>query len=272
MPANIAPLTLAAALLLWPASQASATQPQDKFSIRISGYANQFDTTVRVDGETQQGTPIDLKHDLGLDDSNLVANIGFTWRPSRHHEFGLGYYNKESNRTRVIPRDFDFDGSHYDTHSTIHAALDIDGYEAYYTWWAASRENWSLGPRVGLVWYRIGLDIAAQLDANGDPVNGISDSVSADLPTPTIGGSWRWDFARNWRLNADAGYFAPNINDIDGDVYYSRLGVEWYPWRHSGFLLDYTMNRVKVDADKTRFRGKLDFNDEGLRLGYVYRF
>lgn len=188
------------------------------------------------------------------------------------HEFGLNYYTKDADKTRTIPAAFDFNGNHYETHSTVHAAVDVESYEAYYTWWAASHDSWELGPRIGLVWYSIDLALAAQLDSNGAPLIGARDSVSADLPTLTIGGSWRWEFAEDWRLSADAGYFTSNIDNVDGDVYFGRVGVEWFPWEHSGFLLDYTTNRIKVDVDKSRFRGNVDFNDTGVRLGYVYRF
>ena len=62
------------------------------------------------------------------------------------------------------------------------------------------------------------------------------------------------------------------MSDIDGDVYHARLGVEWFPWQHSGFLLDYTMDRVKVDVQESQLKGTLDFNDEGVRVGYIHRF
>ena len=220
----------------------------------------------------RQGTPVNLQHDLGLDDNNPVANIGLTWRPREHHEFGLNYYNKDADKTQVLDRDFYFEDTHYQTRSTVRASVDVDSYEAYYIWWAAAHDTWSLGPRMGLVWYRIDLGLTAKLDANGAPVSGIGDSAAADLPTPTIGGSWRWDFAPKWRLNADAGYFPLNMSDIDGDVYHARLGVEWFPWQHSGFLLDYTMDRVKVDVQESQLKGTLDFNDEGVRVGYIHRF
>lgn len=102
MPANRTPLLLIAALALWPAAHAHAQDSHDTFSIRISGYINRFNTTVKVDGDTRQGTPVNLQHDLGLDDNNPVANIGLTWRPREHHEFGLNYYNKDADKTQVL--------------------------------------------------------------------------------------------------------------------------------------------------------------------------
>ena len=57
--------------------------------------------------------------------------------------------------------------------------------------------------------------------------------VSANLPVPTLGGSWRWVPAghSDWRVAADAGWFKANSGGIDGDVWFGRLGVEEAPGR-----------------------------------------
>lgn len=270
---NTAAPCIAAALLLVIAPQARAVEPLDTFSVRISGYVTSFDTELRADGEGRQGTNIDLHRDLGLGDDNLVANIGFTWRPWENHEFAISYYTQSADATRVIERDIEFDGTHYEASSTVRTDVDIDAYEASYTWWAASRERWALGPRVGLVWYRMELGIALDLDVGGNPGGGaMSSEVSADVPAPTIGAAWRWTPAEQWRVSADMGYFTVSVDDIDGDVYFGRAGVEWFPWERAGFLLDYTYTRIEADADKDSFSGNVDFTDAGLRVGFVYRF
>jgi hypothetical protein len=260
-------------VLLLMSSQAWAVEPLDTFSVRLSGYVSKFDTELRADGETERGTPIDLERDLGLDADNIIANIGLTWRPWENHEFGLSYYTQSADKTRQTQRTFEFEDNLYQANSTVRADSDIDAYEAYYVWWAANHETWTLGPRFGLIWYRLKLGLSLEVDSNGNQVGGaVSNSVSADLPAPTIGGSWRWVFADDWRMSADAGYFSVNVNDVDGDVYFGRLGIEWFPWERSGFLLDYTISKIKVDANKSDFNGNIDFKDSGLRLGYVYRF
>ncbi len=267
-------------LASWPALQARATELQDQdknkrddtFSIRVSGYLSEFDLTMEADGSTQAGTPVNLKHDLGLDDNKVVANVEFNWRPLEKHEFGLGYHTRDADKTSVIPAAFDFNGTHYDTLSTVHAAMDLDSYEAYYIWWAASHENWSLGPRVGLQWQNVKLRLVGQVDADGNPIHGIDDAVSIDVPTVTFGGSWRWTFAKDWKVTADAGYFLLDIDNVDGDVYFGRAGIEWFPWQRSGFVLDYTYNKTNVDVEQSRFHGSMNFIDQGVRLGYIYRF
>lgn len=255
------------------AAPAWAAEPLDTFSVRLGGYISTFDTEVRADGETSSGTEIDLDRDLGLNSDATIGYVGFAWRPWEKHEFGLSYYGDSSSVEKVLQRDIEFDGVVYETSSTVRAEFGVDAYEAYYVWWAASHENWALGPRVGLIWYRADMAIDLRIDANGQQVgSSVETRVSADLPAPTIGGSWRWSPADNWRISADAGYFSANFDDIEADIAFGRAGVEWFPWEAFGFSLDYVISNVKADADKVDFHGHLHFVDSGVRLGLVYRF
>jgi len=254
--------------------QALAVEPLDTFSARIGGYVSSFETDVRANGVNNQGTEVDLNRDFGLDDSATIGYVAFTWRPWEHHEFGLAYYQDDADATRTISRDITFQDTTFRANSIVSADVGIDAYEAYYTWWAASHENWALGPRVGLIWYRLDMQVALQVDVDGTVFGGARrEEASVDLPALTLGGSWRWAPQQSdWRLSADAGYFKANIDNIDADVTYGRFGVEWFPWERSGFSLDYTISRVTANADRSNFRGDVHFIDSGLRLGYVYRW
>ncbi|MET0581688.1 MAG: hypothetical protein ABWZ08_06935 [Pseudoxanthomonas sp.] len=264
---------LSVALSFFVLPSAWAVEPLDTFSARIGGYVSTFDTEVRADGETTEGTDIDLERDLGLDEEDAIGYVGLTWRPWEHHEFGLAYYGNDLEGTRVLERDISFDGEIYEASATVRTKFGVDAYEGYYVWWAASHEDWALGPRLGLIWYRADMSLDVTVDAGGEQGEGsASGSISADLPAPTIGGSWRWTPADDWRISADAGYFAADINGIDADVTFGRAGVEWFPWDGVGFSLDYVISNIKADASKDSFNGHFEFVDSGVRLGAVYRF
>ena len=266
--------SLAVATLLLPLPTLAVT-PLDVFSARLGGYITQFDTEVRADGQSQRGNTINLDRDLDLGAGNAIGYVGLTWRPWDNHEFGIGYYQDDASATKQIQRDFEFNGDLYQTNSMVHAERAIDTYEAYYVWWMANNSTWTLGPRVGLVWYRFDLTLERQRDPNGVPVtNTVRDNVSADLPVPTLGGSWRYVPGGDspWRFGADAGWFSLNSGGVSGDVYFARLGAEWFPWQNWGFSLDYTSRRINIDTDKSSFTGNLTFRDAGVRLGVVYRF
>jgi hypothetical protein len=61
------------------------------------------------------------------------------------------------------------------------------------------------------------------------------------------------------------------VDPIDARVLYGRAAVEWFPWDNAGFHLDYTANDIEARADRERFRGKVNFRDSGVRLGFIYR-
>ncbi|MET0654051.1 MAG: hypothetical protein ABWY94_00560, partial [Pseudoxanthomonas sp.] len=258
---------LALALSICVLPSAWAVEPLDTFSARIGGYVSTFDTEVRADGETSNGTDVDLERDLGLDEEDAIGYVGLTWRPWERHELGFSYYGTDLEGTRVLERDINFDGEVYEASATVRTEFSVDAYEAYYVWWAASHDDWALGPRLGLIWYRASIGLQVTVDAGGEQGEGsASSSVSADLPAPTIGGSWRWTPADDWRISADAGYFAADINGIDANVTFGRAGVEWFPWDRVGFSLDYIISNIEADADKDSFRGHFDFVDSGVRL------
>lgn len=264
---------LLATSLALAALPALAVEPLDTFNVRVGGYVQRFDTQVRADGETTSGTDVDLDRDLGIDEDKTIGYAGVSWRPWDRHEFGLTYYTTDGSSTRVLQRDIVFQDTVFQAQATVRSEVEVETYEAYYVWWAASEEDWALGPRVGLIWYQVAMEIALEVDVNGNPVNGaISRDADADLPTLTIGGAWRWTPAEDWRIFAEAGYFAAKINDIDADVAAGRVGVEWYPWENWGLSLDYVATKVRADAETGNFNGDLDFDNSGLRLGVAYRF
>lgn len=264
---------LSLAVLACIAPSAWAVEPLDTFSVSVGSYVNTFDTTIRADGESSDGTEINLKRDLGLDNDNALGFVGLTWRPFEHHEFGFAYYRNDSSSTKVLEREIEFDGEIYEASATVNADFSLDTYEAYYVWWAASHEKWALGPRLGLIWYKADLGIDLQASTGGGEIDeSRNSSVSADLPAPTIGGSWRWTPAEDWRISADIGYFTADINGIDADITFGRAGVEWFPWEKVGFSLNYVISNIEADASKNNFNGHAEFENSGLRIGVGYRF
>lgn len=268
------PLALAAALLAAVPGAALAVEPLDTFNVSLGGYVTRFDTRVRADGEFFDGTPIDLSRDLGLDKDDMIGFLGVSWRPFERHEVGMLYFQNGVDSEKRLERDFVFEDHLYQASATVRGRYDLEALEAYYTWWGFLQENWALGPRLGLTWYKVELGVELEADVNGTPVGsgGLEDSVSADLPAPTLGAAWRWTPAEDWRIVADAGWFSTEINNIQGDVTYARAGVEWHPWERFGLLLDYTLSDIDARTDRNSFRGHLELRNSGLRMGVMYRF
>ena len=266
-------LASALALVLLPGA-AAAVEPLDTVSFSVGSYVSRFDTRIRADGQILDGTTVDLSRDLGLDPDDLLAFARLTWRPFDRHEFGLSYFNNDVSIEHRLERDIVFEDELYRAGATVRASYDLDSIEAYYTWWGFSSETWALGPRLGVTVYRLDVGLELELDVNGNPVGGggIGDSFNGDLPAPTLGASWRWTPAEDWRISADAGWLNTTINRIDGTVGYGRLGVEWHPWSNAGLMLDYNYTRIRASTERDHFTGHLNMRNSGLRPGVVVRY
>lgn len=254
------------------AAPAAAVEPVDSWNVWIAGYLTKFKTDVRADGENSTGSTVDLQRDLSLQPSDIVATIGGNWRPFEHHQFGLSYFRDHGKSTRQLQRTFEFEGQTYEANATVEARVGSDIVAFQYTWWPLLRENWALGPQFGLIWYRFKISLSMQLDVDGNDVSGTREgSVTADLPSPSLGFAWSWTPGEDWRISTEAGYFSINVDPVDARVLYGRAAVEWFPWENAGFRLDYTANDVEAKADRERFRGRLNFRDSGVRFGFIYR-
>lgn len=272
--AVVASLVAAAAALVPQAGIAQdSLQPVDRGSIQLGLTLPDFDTTVRADGQSGNGTSVDLARDLGLENSNVVGSLALTWRPWQDHEFSLTYFNDDSDATRRIDREIEFDGTVYEVDSTLRSELDVDAYTLAYTWWMKHEETWAIGPRLGLIYYDVDLGLQLTIDSNGNDVSGgASASASPQLPMPVVGASWRWVPARNWRLKLDGGYFSADINDVDGSVSFINGSVEWFPWQDWGLSLNYAYQSLDIDAVRSDFDGDLEFINRTATLGVIYRF
>lgn len=254
---------------------AMAVEPLDRIGFSVGSYVNRFDTEVRADGHnTGSGTTINLKRDLDLDPDNLIAFARLTWRPFDRHEFGLSYFGNSVEAEHRLDRDIVFEDELYQARATARANLDLRSLEAYYTWWGFSSDTWALGPRLGVTVYRVELGLELTLDVNGNPVGSgaVDGNYRGDLPAPTLGASWRWTPAEDWRIAADAGWLSTKINRIDGTVGYVRLSAEWHPWQHAGLMLEYSFMDVSASTEREHFTGHLDLRDSGVRAGLVVRY
>ena len=256
------------------AAQAQDALPVlDKASFSVGFVIPTFDTDLQANGVLDNGTNVDLERDLGLEQSGGVAFVRGTWRPFENHEFSLGYFSTDSDATRKLTKDIDFEGETYPVNSTVKASFGIDAIDFSYTWWGMRKEDWALGLRLGLVDYSIDTKLSLELDSAGNDVGGsLSGSVSPHLPAPTIGGSWRMRVSDQWRLKAEAGFFNADIDGVDGSVTYFNAGVEWFPWERWGLTANYMYQSIDVAVDKSNFNGNVDQNSGIVSLGLTYRF
>lgn len=64
-------------------------------------------------------------------------------------------------------------------------------------------------------------------------------------------------------MYADASGVKKNDGNSSGHIWNASLGVEWFPWQHLGFALEYSASRLHLHKDYSEGSAKLGLNSPG---------
>ncbi len=252
-------------------AQAVEVEALDTWSVGVGSFALDLDADLRVDGTSADGGEISLSNDLGLDLDSGIGYFSVGWRPFEHHQFDFSYYGDDVSGSRTIDREIIIEDETFNIGAAVDSKLGYDAYDLTYTWWVHSVPNQAFGINIGAVNYSLDLEVRAEA-TDGEQSVERRVSSSADLPAPKIGVSYRRAFGDGWRFFGDVSAFTAKIGDVDADVLDTNAGLEYFPWEHVGARLQYSVSRIRADAEKNDFNGKVDLNFSGLQLQLVGRF
>ncbi|WP_201314232.1 hypothetical protein [Dyella sp. EPa41] len=250
----------------------------DYFSVSGGVFANSFSGSLRADGSFKNsGTTLDFSRDLGEGGTRYLPFLNVTWRPWDRHEFEFDYYHDSSSHSRTLNRSLEFNNQTLLVDTTLKSDFTLDAYGLTYRYWAWIGDKGAFALAGGLQAYSFDLKLTGTVSASGAG-GGASASreghakASTNLPDPSIGLSYRYQFESWARFVTDAGAFKANIGNIDATLYNFRLGVEFYPWENWAIITQYSYNKIDADVDKDRFHGNATFRFSGGQVLLKYRF
>jgi hypothetical protein len=85
-------------------------------------------------------------------------------------------------------------------------------------------------------------------------------------PLPLIGLTLDYEFNEKWRLNAGARFFDVTISDIDGYIFSSSLGAEYYFTKHVGLGAALAWFNLSVKYNGVVFINTLEYEYAGAQV------
>ena len=144
------------------------------------------------------------------------------------------------------------------TTGTANLDVKVDFAKLAYKWWFGSA-NTVFGVGLGAAYYRVGLDLNATA-AVGGTTGSIRQSDSDDAVAPLLELGLRHAISPDLRLFADASGVKKTGGSTRGEIYNAAVGVEWFPAKNVGVVLDYGLTDIDLrrpDSNDARFRVKL---------------
>ena len=125
-----------------------------------------------------------------------------------------------------------------------------------YKWWLGKEKN-AFGIGLGAAYLRA--KISGSADANlsaSNPVENYSWSGSASgsdsVWAPTVELAWRHALNDQVRFYAEASGVKKNGGNVEGHIYNGAVGVEYFPHKNIGLVLDYGIQKIDLHRNGER--------------------
>jgi len=129
-----------------------------------------------------QGSTIDFKNDLGLEDQHF-PEVHLELRPATRHKFRFQYIPISYDQTATPAWDIIFNGQRYRAGLPVHSTLDWKAYRAGYEYDFLTRNRWFAGVIVDLKYTDVTATLAMGTSA--------PEFAHAQAPIPALGGVFR---------------------------------------------------------------------------------
>ena len=233
---------------------------EERFRAEVLVLGAGFDTTLRVDESlTEEGTRIDVEEDLGLEESQILAQGELTLLPGDHHLVRLSGMTTRRSAQKTLELEIEFDDETYFVGERVDSELNLTmvGLTYGYRFLVADR-----GELAGT----FGIQIA-EVEANAVVRSRvIRDAESGVAPLPLAGLEGRFDFSSRWSAEARVQYLTADIEEVDGSILDARFALTWRKNPHFLFGVGYRSFTIEVDSRNEDTPGFVDMRIDGPML------
>jgi hypothetical protein len=235
------------------AAQSFIKPGEETFTLNLGGIVNQFDTSLRLDGDSTRGTPINLESNgLGRTRSSFVADA--TWRITPRNRVDLQYFSTTRSGSRDYSREVTIGGSTFPTGATV----GIDAKDQFllgnYRYSFVKTDEVELAGLLGIYGGRFEFNVNATGHELPDPQT-YQSTASTTVPLPLIGGTLDWYINPRWKVSAGVSGLKASIGDVDGTAIVAAASTDYMLTRNLGLGLRYMYSDVDVDVSRSNFHG-----------------
>jgi len=157
------------------------------------------------------------------------------------------YYQYKRGYTGAITNNTNVNGTALTTVGNASLDIKLDFAKLEYRWWFGSG-NTVIGLGAGAAYYKINLNANATASIGGSTADTNGEYVD-DALAPLLGIGVRHAISPDLRLFADASGVKQSRGQLHGKIYNTAVGVEWFPIKNVGVILDYSMSQVDLTRD-----------------------
>lgn len=248
---------------------------EERFKFVAGWFLPAFSTDMRIDGEGGAGDEISLGDDLGLDEDQSGALLGFEWRFANRHRLGANWSSFSQNGTRTFDEDIVIGDTTFPFEAIVKTSWSLDLIPITYSYSFIKGEKNEFAGTFGIHLDRFELRVRAETNVSGDVLDLRSDH-SADLPLPMLGLRYDHHFSDSWTAGIGLSYFTIEFGEdtlnARGSLYNARANIEYRFRGRYGAGLGIDAFKLDIEADKSSLRGEYVYDYWGPQLYLTARF
>jgi hypothetical protein len=254
-----------------PAAYAQQSRALDDVSLWVGGYYAKSDTNIGAKSrdDVARGN-LNLEDDLDFPKKKAAPRVRLDFVFGDHQGFTFDYYELNRDHSRTVSDSVNYLGNQYDADATLKGRLKFDFGSAAYRWWFGTGDD-VFGLGLGAAYYKIRGTVSGAATLN-DMTETASTGASADAWAPNLQLGYRHAFNDQWRMYINASGVKKNGGNLDGHIYDTAVGLEYFPWKNVGFGAEYAYTKIRLNQKKTNYDLDLDMKLNGPSAYVRFRF
>jgi hypothetical protein len=241
----------------------------ERFKISAGGFYIVNNTTIQVDINGADGTPIDAEKDLGFSKEVVTYIANFQWRISRRSRIALNYYNIRRNSTHTLQKDIEFDGNNYPANSSVYSYFNTAIYQFAYGYAFLQKPKYEVGAFIGT--HIVGASAGISMNQTS-PGAQVRNNFGFTAPVPDLGVWSGYAISNRFAVNVDVSYMQLTINNNSGRLLAFNVTFTYKLVDQLDLSLGYSALDFKVNATKNNATGdfKWGYNGPALALNFSF--
>lgn len=197
---------------------------------------------------------VDFEDDLGFEDSQSVGRFAAFYKFNERHQLDFDVFDLSQSSTAVLQKEIKWGDITFPIDADVATSLDLGIYKIAYTYFPVQEEKGRFGLTGGL--YVADIDLRLRVLPND-----MQEVGAVTAPLPVLGFRGEYYFTERWRGSASIEWFGLEIDEYDGHLQDSLLGIDYRMTEHFALGLGY--NHVEIDVDAT---------DKALRADLIWQY
>jgi hypothetical protein len=208
----------------------------DRWGFDLGSFWQTFDTKVRLDGKTGEGTEIDFESDLGLRSRLTDFQVGGFYRFSDRHRLDLRYLSWGRNNVHTIDQEIKWGDVTYEAGAEIATKANGQMLNVIYkySFFNNGKVDFGLNGGISALWNDFALSGVGTISGGGNVSGTIGESKNVIFPIPVIGVHFEMTVIERLLWRAEGNFFAASISGYDGNLNEFSTSIAYFLTKNVG--------------------------------------